>query len=87
MLHNTRPFNAFGLRAISVPCGFTRAGLPLGMQITAQRAVRQRFCGLPTRMSRRPSGTSVKRISRQTVPGPDEVSTFSTTVQPSEQIQ
>jgi aspartyl-tRNA(Asn)/glutamyl-tRNA(Gln) amidotransferase subunit A len=34
MLHNTRPFNALALPTISVPCGFTRAGLPIGMQIT-----------------------------------------------------
>ena len=34
MLHNTRPFNALGLPTISVPCGFTRAGLPIGMQIS-----------------------------------------------------
>jgi aspartyl-tRNA(Asn)/glutamyl-tRNA(Gln) amidotransferase subunit A len=34
MLHNTRPFNGFGLPTISVPCGFTAAGLPIGMQIT-----------------------------------------------------
>jgi aspartyl-tRNA(Asn)/glutamyl-tRNA(Gln) amidotransferase subunit A len=34
MLRNTRPFNALGLPTISVPCGFTRSGLPIGMQIT-----------------------------------------------------
>jgi aspartyl-tRNA(Asn)/glutamyl-tRNA(Gln) amidotransferase subunit A len=34
MLHNTRPFNVLGLPTISVPCGFTQAGLPIGMQIT-----------------------------------------------------
>lgn len=34
MLRNTRPFNAFGLPTISVPCGFNRDGLPIGMQIT-----------------------------------------------------
>ena len=34
MLRNTRPFNALGLPTISVPCGFTRAGLPVGLQIT-----------------------------------------------------
>jgi aspartyl-tRNA(Asn)/glutamyl-tRNA(Gln) amidotransferase subunit A len=34
MLHNTRPFDMFGLPTISVPCGFTRSGLPIGMQIT-----------------------------------------------------
>ena len=34
MLRNTRPFNMLGLPTVSVPCGFTRAGLPIGMQIT-----------------------------------------------------
>jgi aspartyl-tRNA(Asn)/glutamyl-tRNA(Gln) amidotransferase subunit A len=34
MLRNTRPFNMLGLPTISVPCGFTRAGLPIGLQIT-----------------------------------------------------
>jgi aspartyl-tRNA(Asn)/glutamyl-tRNA(Gln) amidotransferase subunit A len=34
MLHNTRPFNILGLPTISVPCGFTRTGLPIGMQVT-----------------------------------------------------
>jgi len=33
-LRNTRPFNILGLPTISVPCGFTKAGLPIGMQIT-----------------------------------------------------
>ena len=30
---NTMPFNALGLPAISVPCGFTAAGLPIGLQV------------------------------------------------------
>ena len=34
MLRNTRPFNMLGLPTVSVPCGFTRANLPIGMQIT-----------------------------------------------------
>lgn len=34
MLHNTRPINFTGLPTISVPCGFTRNGFPIGMQIT-----------------------------------------------------
>jgi aspartyl-tRNA(Asn)/glutamyl-tRNA(Gln) amidotransferase subunit A len=34
-LRNTRPFNAYGLPTISIPCGFTRAGLPIGLQISA----------------------------------------------------
>ena len=32
-LRNTRPFNAYGIPTISIPCGFTRAGLPIGLQI------------------------------------------------------
>jgi aspartyl-tRNA(Asn)/glutamyl-tRNA(Gln) amidotransferase subunit A len=35
MLRNTRPFNVWGIPAISVPCGFTRAGLPVGLQISS----------------------------------------------------
>ena len=30
---NTAPFDAYGLPAITVPCGFTSAGLPIGLQI------------------------------------------------------
>lgn len=33
LLRNTRPFNIWGLPAISLPCGFTQGGLPLGLQI------------------------------------------------------
>lgn len=33
MLRNTRPFNGLGLPAISVPCGFSQSGLPIGLQI------------------------------------------------------
>jgi aspartyl-tRNA(Asn)/glutamyl-tRNA(Gln) amidotransferase subunit A len=36
-LRNTRPFNAYGLPTISIPCGFTRAGLPIGLQLAGQR--------------------------------------------------
>ncbi len=32
-LWNTRPFNAYGWPTISIPCGFTRSGLPIGLQI------------------------------------------------------
>lgn len=37
MLRNTRPFNVWGIPAISVPCGFTKTGLPIGLQISAAR--------------------------------------------------
>ena len=32
-LRNTRPFNVYGLPTISVPCGLTQGGLPIGLQI------------------------------------------------------
>jgi aspartyl-tRNA(Asn)/glutamyl-tRNA(Gln) amidotransferase subunit A len=33
LLRNTRPFNVWGLPTVSVPCGFTKGGLPIGLQI------------------------------------------------------
>ena len=33
LLRNTRPVNVWGLPAVSVPCGFSRGGLPIGLQI------------------------------------------------------
>jgi len=33
LLRNTRPFNVWGLPAISLPCGVTKTGLPIGLQI------------------------------------------------------
>ncbi len=33
LLRNARPVNVWGLPAISVPCGFTSQGLPIGLQI------------------------------------------------------
>lgn len=35
MLRNTRPFNVWGIPAISVPCGFTKDGMPIGLQLAA----------------------------------------------------
>jgi aspartyl-tRNA(Asn)/glutamyl-tRNA(Gln) amidotransferase subunit A len=31
---NTAPFDVFGLPTISVPCGFSKSGLPIGLQIS-----------------------------------------------------
>jgi aspartyl-tRNA(Asn)/glutamyl-tRNA(Gln) amidotransferase subunit A len=36
-LRNTQPFDIYGLPTISVPCGFTRNGLPIGLQISGPR--------------------------------------------------
>lgn len=33
----TYAFSVLGLPAISIPCGFTRAGLPVGLQIVEKR--------------------------------------------------
>jgi aspartyl-tRNA(Asn)/glutamyl-tRNA(Gln) amidotransferase subunit A len=33
-LRNTAPWNLLGLPTISIPCGFTKQGLPIGLQIT-----------------------------------------------------
>jgi aspartyl-tRNA(Asn)/glutamyl-tRNA(Gln) amidotransferase subunit A len=33
-IRNTCPFDVLGLPAISVPCGFTQSGLPIGLQIS-----------------------------------------------------
>ena len=46
MLLNTRPWNALGLPAISVPCGFTESGLPLGLQIAGPRGAEGLVLGL-----------------------------------------
>lgn len=34
---NCAPFNAFGLPTISVPCGFSKSGLPIGLMIAGPR--------------------------------------------------
>jgi aspartyl-tRNA(Asn)/glutamyl-tRNA(Gln) amidotransferase subunit A len=33
-LRNTQPFDIYGLPCISVPCGFSRSGLPIGLSIS-----------------------------------------------------
>ena len=33
-IRNTSPFDVYGIPSISIPCGFTRAGLPIGLQIS-----------------------------------------------------
>ena len=58
----TYPFNLTGQPAITVPCGFTAAGLPVGLQIVGQyhaeamvlRAARAYEAAHPTRDRRPP---------------------------------
>ena len=34
MLRNTRPFNVYGLPSLSLTCGFSKSGMPIGLQIS-----------------------------------------------------
>jgi aspartyl-tRNA(Asn)/glutamyl-tRNA(Gln) amidotransferase subunit A len=36
-LRNTQPFDIYGLPTISIPCGFSPTGLPIGLQISGPR--------------------------------------------------
>jgi aspartyl-tRNA(Asn)/glutamyl-tRNA(Gln) amidotransferase subunit A len=45
-LRNTAPWNLYGLPTISVPCGFTGSGLPIGLQITGGRGRDELVLGL-----------------------------------------
>ena len=45
-LDNTGQFNAYGIPAISVPCGFTAAGLPVGLMIAGPRFSESRVLAL-----------------------------------------
>ncbi len=46
MLHNTRVLNLTGLPTISVPCGFTSDGLPIGLQISGRPGDEATVCRL-----------------------------------------
>jgi aspartyl-tRNA(Asn)/glutamyl-tRNA(Gln) amidotransferase subunit A len=46
LLRNTQPFDIFGTPAISIPCGFTRAGLPIGLQIAGPHFAESRVLAL-----------------------------------------
>jgi aspartyl-tRNA(Asn)/glutamyl-tRNA(Gln) amidotransferase subunit A len=45
-IRNTHMFDVLGLPAISVPCGFTRQGLPIGLQIAGPRFSESRVLAL-----------------------------------------
>jgi aspartyl-tRNA(Asn)/glutamyl-tRNA(Gln) amidotransferase subunit A len=46
LIRNTLPFNVFGIPAISVPIGFARTGLPIGLQIIGPRLGEARVLAL-----------------------------------------
>lgn len=37
VVSNCSPFNQFGLPAISIPCGFSKSGMPIGLMIAGPR--------------------------------------------------
>ena len=43
---NTRPFNGYGLPTITVPCGFNKDGLPIGLQIAGPRFAESKVLAL-----------------------------------------
>ena len=45
-LENTGQFDIYGIPAISVPCGFTSAGLPVGLMIAGPRFSESRVLAL-----------------------------------------
>jgi aspartyl-tRNA(Asn)/glutamyl-tRNA(Gln) amidotransferase subunit A len=45
-LENTGQFNVYGIPAISVPCGFTSGGLPVGLMIAGPRFSESRVLAL-----------------------------------------
>jgi aspartyl-tRNA(Asn)/glutamyl-tRNA(Gln) amidotransferase subunit A len=45
-VRNTAPFNLYGIPTISIPCGFSRAGLPIGLQISGPRLGEARVLAL-----------------------------------------
>jgi Asp-tRNA(Asn)/Glu-tRNA(Gln) amidotransferase A subunit family amidase len=45
-IRNIGPFDAWGIPAISIPCGFTRNGLPIGLQIAGPNGGEQRVLQL-----------------------------------------
>jgi aspartyl-tRNA(Asn)/glutamyl-tRNA(Gln) amidotransferase subunit A len=46
LIRNTVPFNSLGMPTISVPCGFTKGGLPIGLQISGPRFAESRVLAL-----------------------------------------
>jgi aspartyl-tRNA(Asn)/glutamyl-tRNA(Gln) amidotransferase subunit A len=52
LLRNTRPFNMYGIPTLSVPCGMTAAGMPIGLQISGPRWAEARLIGVAAAFER-----------------------------------
>ena len=61
---NCPPFNVYGIPAISVPCGFSRDGLPIGLMIAGPRFSEGRVLALAHAYNKPPPGTFAVRPSR-----------------------
>ena len=66
---SARRVNLAGLPGISVPGGFTTAGLPIGFQLIGPAFGRRRCCAPRTRTSARRRGTRGSRTSRPRAEG------------------
>ncbi len=61
---NTRPFNGYGLPVISIPCGFSKDGLPIGLQIAGPLFAESNVLALAHAYpAARPTGTSEGRLT------------------------
>jgi aspartyl-tRNA(Asn)/glutamyl-tRNA(Gln) amidotransferase subunit A len=68
LLRNTRPFNMYGIPTISMPCGMSGSGLPIGLQISAAAWQEQELLALGRQYqdvtdwhARRPPGFAPRR--------------------------
>jgi aspartyl-tRNA(Asn)/glutamyl-tRNA(Gln) amidotransferase subunit A len=46
MVANTQPFNIYGIPAVTVPCGFSKSGLPIGLTLAGPRFSEARILAL-----------------------------------------
>jgi aspartyl-tRNA(Asn)/glutamyl-tRNA(Gln) amidotransferase subunit A len=69
-LENTGHFNIYGIPAISVPCGFTTAGLPVGLMIAGPRFSEGRVLALANAYERATSWHSRKPPLQPGMPVP-----------------
>jgi Asp-tRNA(Asn)/Glu-tRNA(Gln) amidotransferase A subunit family amidase len=63
---NTRALDDFGLPTITVPCGFSKVGMPAGLQISGPNLGEVNVLALGTPTRRPPTGTLAGRRSDPT---------------------